>query len=157
MLWTSGEKCTHLSFPLRQILSCIQEALGCAARGVSWAAVASSSQATWAGCRLHHERIAVIHSTEIRALNLALLRSPSALSWGRTPSSLHHKGQGACLGDGCIRDVQSLRMKMSFELVEMCHQLPTLCLLAVTLWSWEILFLQCTPPVDAPLHPWLHW
>lgn len=34
------------------------------------AAVASSSQATWAGCRLGGKRITAIHITEIRSLTL---------------------------------------------------------------------------------------
>lgn len=65
------------------------------------AAVAFSSQATWAGYRLDHERTTAIHITEIRSLNLALLSALSALSCRRMPSSLHQECPGAGLHDGC--------------------------------------------------------
>lgn len=65
------------------------------------AAVASSSQATWAGYRLDHERVTAVHITEIRSVNLALPSTLSALSCGRMPSSLHQECPGAGLNDGC--------------------------------------------------------
>lgn len=109
----------------------------CAARGGSQAAVASPSRATWAAYRLAHERVTVIHITEIRPLNLTSPGSLSALSWGMTPAILTPgalrglSGQWLHKQVAAGRDVQSERKKMSFELLDMHHQLPTRC------WLWH--------------------
>lgn len=129
------------------------------ARGGSWAAVASSSQGTWVGYRLDHERITMIHITKIRSLNLvspvSLCLVPREGPLQPVPGALRGVREMAALAGSCRERHPKCEEESKLWVVWDGSSIADMSV-AVTWWSWESLFLQWAP-AGAPPRPWLHF